>query len=162
MMKIIKFFYSAIICLVIGIILSVVSCGIRIVKADVFDLDKVTVEYRSFNEYSRYYLITNNPFLPNRKIDKEVTLNLNTTVFDYFYWNNVVTSLTDTSNEWSQFRTIAWQFHIGMRLTSWLNLEYKHRSEHVLDALSQYPYPVQDSIGMELIIFSRNKKESLF
>lgn len=164
MLKKIKTLIEAlIITLATVIMLLVISLLAGQVKADVITLDDVKIQYKSFFEGGSSPLITQNG-LPNKTLGKELNLLMDSSVFDVFYFNNVVHSMTDEdiTTGTGQFRTVSWAFDFGLRVTPYLNMGFSHRSEHLLDAIySQGRWPVQDAVMIELILFGKNKHNSL-
>ena len=144
-------------------ILGLVSTLLSECRAEFIELDKLSVEYRDYFDGGSDPLITNNG-IPNRTLGKGLDFNLDTNIFSVLYWNNKVHSMTDeivNSGGKGQFRAIGWKFDLGVRATPYLNIYYRHHSQHLLDASLPYHFPVNDSVGIELIIFSKNKKESI-
>lgn len=166
LLQVVRFILSILIVLVCGVTLLVVgTLFAKLAKADSpIEVQKVSLEYRSLSEGSRYPLITDNALLPNRKVDKELVLNLNSYIYQYFYWNNRVITYTDKPETGGsgQFRTVAWEYKLGFRVFSWLNLEMKHRSEHTLETQHQSAYPVQDSIGVEIFLLGKERQWGFF
>lgn len=129
------------------------------------ELDEVKIQYKDFFPGGSDPLITQNG-LPNRTLGKELNFILNSNVLDYGFFNNTVHSMTDeiiNSGGRGQFRTVAWSFQFGVRLSTFLNVAYAHRSEHLLDTVySQGHFPVNDALLFEIIFFSKQKRETLF
>lgn len=166
MLKIIK----ALVAFIILTLLFVFSLGefIKSVHAGEFnlvELDEVKLQYKDFFPGGSDPLITQNG-LPDRTLGKEVNFILNTNVLDYGFFNNTVNSKTDeiiNSGGRGQFRSVAWSFQLGIRLATFLNVSYAHKSEHLLDHVySQGRFPVNDSIMFEMIFFSKQKQQTLF
>ncbi len=130
----------------------------------IVQLEEVKIQYKSFFPGGSDPLITQNGLL-NRGMDKELNLIMNTTLLDYWFLNTTVHSMTDKQinpNGRGQFRTVSLGFNLGLRLTSFLDISYAHRSEHLLDTVySQGRFPTQDAIMFEFILFNKNRKESI-
>ena len=127
-----------------------------------FEVNEINLEHKIFLPGSRYPLITNNGLGNN--LEKELNLNLNIDVLKYGYFNNHIHSMTDISPgaNYGQFRLIGWNFHIGIRLTNFLNIEYEHFSQHLLDAQFPYDFPLQNSVNIKLFLYKKEKcKECL-
>ncbi len=126
------------------------------------ELDELKVQYKDFFDGGADPLVTQNG-LPDKGLGKELNLVMDSTLLDYLFFNNVIHSMTDQNTTGGgQFRTVAWSFQFGARVTSFLNVSYAHRSEHLLDHI--WPmghFPVQDSIMFEFIFYSKSKKQTI-
>ncbi len=133
--------------------------------AEPFELNEVHIHYRDFFPNGHDPLITQNG-LPNRGLGKELNLRVNTDVLTYGYWNNLVHSMTDedaATGANGQFRTVGWNFQLGLHATRWLDIEYEHYSQHLLDYdRRDQHFPVQDSIGIKLYLFRKHSPASIF
>jgi hypothetical protein len=129
-----------------------------------FELRETYMNYKQFKEGARNPLIEDAG--QNTELDRELSLFLNTNVLHYMYWDNQVYSLVDRDKETGktgQFRLVGWNFKYGLRITSFLYAEYEHFSKHLLDAkYSQYRFPVEDSYGVRLYFYQKDKVNSLF
>ena len=130
----------------------------KIASADVLELKEVKVEYKKFL-YARDPLFT----LGNPK--EQLNIGIKTDLLGVFYWHSFVHGTTDNS----QYRRVGLQMNLGVRLFNSLEFEYKHHSQHILDA--NYPYrqegapdkfPVEDSLGINIYLFKANKERSIF
>lgn len=69
-----------------------------------------------------------------------------------FYWRNVMHG----SMESAQFRTVGWQFEIGVRPVPWLEIGRYHHSQHLLDVRYDWPsqggFPVEDGFVVRLTL----------
>jgi len=125
------------------------------------EVQEVTVNYKSYFPNGYEPLISDNG-LPDRQLDKELTLRVNTNFLKYLYWNNYVHSWTDkTSTGGGQFRLVGYQFDLGIQITSFVSLEYAHHSQHLLDHQLPNRFPVNDSISLNLFLFSIHPKKGL-
>lgn len=143
-----------------GIILLSVSTAF----ADDVELKEVSISYKDFLGGGRDPLITQNG-LDNRALDKEINLNINVDIYDHFYWNNTVHSMTDrvATGGAGQFRVIGWNYKLGARLFSSFHIQYEHFSQHLLDTTYVHGgFPVQDSLGFVFYIYSKPEKKGLF
>lgn len=128
-------------------------------------LEQVYVGYKSFFPGGTSYLITNNG-LPDREIGKEISLHVDAKFLEVFYWHTLVHGTSDLYSETGkggQFRAVGLQMELGLRFTSFLDLEYHHHSQHVLDQVGPFHFPVEDSIGFNLYLYrAKSKPDSLF
>lgn len=130
-----------------------------------FELQQVALTYRSFFDGGVDPLITENPYLPNRAMGKELNLNVDTNILNYFYWNSVVHSMTDheVGSDSGQFRMVGLEFGLGLdvrRIWEGLPVQvgYHHQSLHTLDSASPYHFPVQDSVELKIFVYERRTK----
>jgi len=130
----------------------------------IVSLREVSVDYKRFFPKGRDPLITGNGLL-NRELGNEVNVHINSDFMSYFYWDNMVHSLTDrdaTTHTGGQFRVVGWNFKLGMRVSRFINIQYEHFSKHTLDHSYAYDsFPVQDSVGVKLYLYGGPKKEGL-
>jgi hypothetical protein len=163
-MKIINRLFTTIVYsggLVLFLILYVLFLN-RIVKADVFTLEDVSISYKDYIS-GRSPLITQNG-LEGAKLGQEFNLNLNTNIYDVIYWENIIHTTTDKyDNHNGQFRLVGWQLRFGLRLTENFDIGYYHHSQHLLDYV--YPYgkfPYEDAVELKIYLYKRPKgQESL-
>lgn len=126
------------------------------------ELQKVDIQYRHYFPGGRHYLITDNG-LPDRHLDKGVSIEANTNILRYFYWNNLVHSLTDKTSEGrGQFRAVGWLFTLGVRALPFLSVEYFHHSQHILDTSQERGFPVEDAVNFNIHLYDKGSKEALF
>lgn len=91
---------------------------------------------------------------PESRANKELNLVTNTDLLTYGYWDNKIWSITDQG----QFRAIGYNYKLGVRLFTELYVEYEHFSKHWLDHEPMMGgFPVQDSIGLNLFLYKRDK-----
>ncbi len=129
---------------------------------EIFQLTEITVVYRSFDG-GVDPLLTQNPLQPDRSLDKSLDLVVNTDVFEMFYWNNTVHSMTDksTTNGSGQFRMVGLEWALGIdfqRIWEGIPISFGryHYSRHLLDTewgLGHFPY--EDSWELKLRLFQR-------
>ncbi len=132
-------------------------------SADWMQLREATVTYRSFLPGGTDPLITQNPYLPNRAMDKELNLDVNLDLVNYLYWNNTVHSMTDSQYapaSGGQFRMVGLEMGFGVdmrRIYSELpiSIGYHHFSRHLLDTASPYHFPCQDAIELKIYLYAR-------
>lgn len=125
------------------------------------ELQKVDIQYRQYFPGGRHYLITHNG-LPDRSLDKGVSIEANTDILKYLYWNNLIHSLTDKTSEGrGQFRSVGWEFKLGVRALPFLSVEYYHHSQHVLDISQERGFPVEDAVNFNIHLFDSRTKDAL-
>lgn len=84
------------------------------------------------------------PSLPFRE---RIALNLGVDFTDWLYMRHKIHGATTKK----QFHWVGWQFDIGTRPFKWLELGFRHHSQHTLDGPSPgYRFPVEDSIFVRL------------
>lgn len=125
----------------------------------------VTVASKAFGarlqdniKVTNLYLELNRTILSNRdyhlvNIDSkryELNLGLNTNIGTRFYWNNLITSKTDSS----QFRFIGLDSEFGYRLLEDVKVYYRHFSGHALDSQYDERFPEDNSLGIRLDFIS--------
>ena len=129
------------------------------------ELQEASVDYKYFTPKGRDPLITGNG-LKNKELGNELNLNVNTDFLKYFYFNNLVHSMTDrdaTTHTGGQFRVVGLNMVVGVRVAPFLYLYYDHFSKHVLDHHNvNDSFPVKDSFAFKLFLYGKDKKESIF
>ncbi len=125
-------------------------------------LKEVAVDYKDFVSGGYDPLINSNGLL-GREMGTELNLTLDTDVLSVFYFNNRIHGMTDELPGVGpgQFRTVGWQFQYGLRLSPALDIYYEHHSQHLLDTPGISHYPVNNSIGVKLILFTTGRREAL-
>lgn len=129
-----------------------------------FEVDELSIHYSSFFQGSQDPLLTQSG-LPNRQLDKQLDLHLDTSVFQNIYWNNRIHSFTDNviNTNSGQFRAIGLSMNIGIKIFNWLDFGYTHFSEHLLDTTYQYGgFPRQDGVEMIIYLINNKKRDNLF
>lgn len=150
---------AVLVCLLLSIILAWAGRA----DAAMFDLREVSVEGKHFFPGGHYPLITDNG-IDNRTLGEELNLTVKIDVLKYLFWDNTVHSMTDKvlnpdgSTAGGQFRLVGLEFGLGVdfsRMWDWLPVRvgYWHYSQHELDGVSQWHFPVQDAIAVKLIIY---------
>jgi hypothetical protein len=140
--------------LIVGVVtLAVLLCRMSdAAEWHVIDLDGVYVNYKQFMPGGRDPLVTENGL--GHHMDKELNLHFDSTILKYGYWNNMVHSMTDEDvNGHGQFRVVGWNFQLGAHLCKYLDVQYEHYSQHLMDAQLPYGFPVQDSVGIVLHLY---------
>lgn len=126
-------------------------------------LDEIRVDYINYFPKGRDPLITENG-LEGRELGKSLSINIESTLLKYGYWNTLVHSATDSYSDThanGQFRSVGLQMELGIRPFSFLDLFYYHHSQHVLDTELPYRFPVADGVGIHIYIYSNKRRESL-
>lgn len=146
------------------LILLIASCVIS--KADAFELQEVSVEYKKFSGGSYTPLINTNG-LPDRAMDHELNLNLNADLIDgIVFFNNKVHSQADKSavdGGSGQYRLVGWNYKLGVRITDSFHVQMEHFSRHLLDTSYAYgPFPREDSVGFIFYVYGGPKNKGIF
>lgn len=118
-------------------------------------VDELSLQYKKFNQSARH------PLFYNSQMKEGIDLNMNTDLaFGLIFWDNKIHTTTNSA----QYYLIGWQFKFGTHITEFLDVQYEHHSQHLLD--DNYPYmsfPVEDSLGFTLrIIGGGDRGTSLF
>lgn len=129
----------------------------------IFELNEVSLEYKAFSDGSFNPLIDNNG-LTNKRLDKELNLYVNTTLFKYGFINNKIHSYTDRDENGNpgQFRLVSWNYSLGVHITYFLDLSYEHKSEHLLDSTFPYHFPLENSINIKIYLYKDKPFNSIF
>lgn len=112
-------------------------------------------------EYGRFINDGQDVLIYPRKHKDVINLKLDMDVLSFLYWNNTLMGMTDTG----QFRAVSWEYQLGLRVSDMLSVQYKHRSQHILDAVQPYlpTFPLEDSVGVSLKVYSSpNPRRSIF
>jgi len=136
------------------VILLAASCFLAQQAAafELFELRDVAMEARWFFPKGRHENLRTPP-------KKEVNFHINVDILKYGYFNNTIHSLVNES----QFALIGWRYKVGLHVTPWLDIDYKHYSKHSLDTPGPWPFsfPVQDSVGVTIHFWQKNKPTAL-
>lgn len=130
----------------------------------IFNLNEVSLVYRSYSDSSRLPLVTQNG-LPDRSISSGINLNVNIDFASYFYWDNTIHTYSDAiaSGNPGQHRTVSWEYSLGVRITKELSVGYYHHSQHILDHAYSKDLPLEDAVEIKFTIFKqRQDREPLF
>lgn len=93
--------------------------------------------------------------LPNQdEPGSRMTLESNTDLFKYSYWDNRIWGMTNES----KFAAVGWEYNLGVRLSSQINVFYRHHSQHMLDEKfgPNKGFPVEDSLGVTIYLYRRD------
>ena len=88
-----------------------------------------------------------------------IGLNIDTKLLRHIDWNSFVHGTSDNS----QYRWIGLKMSFGLNISDYIQFGYNHHSQHILDA--QYPhgkYPVEDTLYIDILIFTKNKRDGIF
>lgn len=81
----------------------------------------------------------------------DVNLGLDLDLPVNFYYNNLITSITDTR----QFRHIGYEFEVGHRPMDGLEVYFKHFSGHALDEEYNKDFPQTNKVGVRFVLWKR-------
>lgn len=151
--------------LILGLLIEATAVPEVALGSELVDLRQLSVTGRSFFTGGRDPLITSNG-IENRTLGQDLNLEVDTDVLTYLYWDSIVHSSTDrvlnpdstTSN--GQFRMIGLEFGFGVDLRRFdlglpVRFGYYHYSQHELDGISPWAYPVRDALELKLYLFER-------
>lgn len=150
--------------LLVGIFLFMFSGVVQAKEFKVLEVQDLNIKYYQYFPGGSSPLVTQNG-LKGKTMDKAIKLQMNTNIFRYLYWDNIIHTNTDknVSGRGSQFRTIGWNFMLGIMPFSWLQLEYEHHSQHILDSkFALGRFPVEDSIGFKLNFITNEPRKGWF
>jgi len=124
--------------------------------ASPFQLRESWAEYHDYETGSRHLMVD---WQDGRRLSKEINLHLNTDLMKVGYFDNEIWGLMDKkkSGGASRFRVVGWNYRLGIRAISFLDLYYQHTSSHVLDKKPPFKYPVTDSWGVKLWFYRKDK-----
>lgn len=138
-------------------------CQVDAREFKLLELNEASMSYIDFFPGGSDPLITQNG-TPNRTLGKEVKLNLNVNLLKYMYLNNHVHGGTDEiigSGGKGQFRTVGWEFQLGLHLSKYIDLFAHHHSQHLLDTTYQHGrFPVQDAVGIKIYFYRADKPDN--
>lgn len=121
---------------------------------DVLKLDDASVQYEKLHPSARH------PMFTFSRPKERISVRLDTSVLDHFYWNSYVHGTSDES----QYRFIGLEMEVGLRVTKWASVHARHHSQHLLDTTYAYgKWPVEDALGFTLHLYrAPANKGSLF
>jgi len=148
--------WEVVLLFVLGLLLIVAS------RADasyrLIELRELSIDYKNYawlNPNARHPLLY--PEHPKEGVD----LNLKTDLFDWFFWDNSIKSLTTGS----QYRTVGLETRFGVYVSDYLNVGYYHQSQHLLERShhSIPKFPVEDAVEFKLYLYrDRPARDSMF
>jgi hypothetical protein len=118
--------------------------GWRLIK-----LEELSVNYKKFHPSARH------PLFYDSTPKEALFLTQKTTVAKYFFFDSTVQSMTNNA----QYYMVGLNLKLGVRLSSYLDFQYEHLSQHILD--DRYPhkkFPVEDSWGINLYLYRADNK----
>lgn len=133
---------------------------------DFISVKTVSIDAKSFFPGSHNPLITDNG-LPNKAMGQELNLNVDTDLATIFFWNNTIHSDTDDvinvdgSHSNGQFRLVGLETSLGIdfrQISSDIPVTfgYYHYSQHELDGVSPWHYPVEDAVQVKIFLYQRS------
>lgn len=124
-------------------------------KADALELEDINLQYKTFWDGGRDSDITDNGL--GHFMDKELNLQMNFNVFEYFYWDNTIHSMTDRApNGDTQFRLVGWNYRLGLHITDYIDFGYNHFSKHFLDYQGPNGFPLENSWELNIHLFRKH------
>lgn len=87
------------------------------------ELGDLTLEHKKFDN-------AETPYVLGYKAGTETNLKMDMVFLGSFFWRNTVHSQTDES----QYRLVGWNWEIGVKPFSWLEISRWHFSRHTLDS----------------------------
>jgi hypothetical protein len=115
------------------------------------ELDEVSIGYRS-------YIFARDPLFVDTTPNEQLNSTVNFRLMNYIFVNTFVHGTTNKM----QYKRVGLLVELGVHLFDFMDLSYTHHSQHLLD--SKYPYmgfPVEDSVGIRLILYRRDTKDSI-
>lgn len=105
-------------------------------------------------EYFQYLGTPRNPIVEDRGLERGIALTLGLRALElkpgYLYMRNRVHG----EMEPAQFRLVGWQYEIGMHVGP-IEIYQGHHSQHLLDMKGQQRFPVEDMVGVRIILIDR-------
>lgn len=103
----------------------------------------LSIEYYKFKTGGRFLESPAEPFR------ERIALNLGVDFTQYLFFKSKVHGATTKK----QFAWAGWEFQMGVRPFRWLELGYRHHSQHALDQPSPGPrFPVEDGFALKVIL----------
>lgn len=89
-----------------------------------------------------------------------LSLNVDSTVCRYFFWNSLIHSTTDSY----QFRTVGLEMTVGVRLSPAIDVFARHHSQHTLDSGDDWGrhYPMENGVGITVHFLSSSPRDTVF
>lgn len=124
----------------------------------VLDVDQFMLENdRIVNHDDPYYPYQDPKNATKEYWQQETAVGFDVDVLAYkhwsLYWRNRVAGLS--TNE--RYRETYWQWEGGFDFNKYAQVYWNHRSEHLLDASSQYHFPLYNEYGIRVILYNRDR-----
>lgn len=120
-------------------------------SAQALEVRELSLNYRYFHPSAR------DPFMIT-PLKEGVSLRMNLGLAGPCFWDNDIVAITDPG----QYKTVAWNFHLGCTIMPGFDVEYEHMSRHLLD--DKHPWarwPVQDSVGFRWYLIGPARQKPL-
>lgn len=105
-------------------------------------------------DYYRYLSPPRNPIVEDKELFQGLSLRMDLRALElkhsFLYMRNRVHG----EMEPSQFRLIGWQYEVGIRAGP-IEVYQGHHSQHLLDMQGSQRFPVEDLVGIRLILIDR-------
>jgi hypothetical protein len=113
------------------------------------ELSELSINYHNYVHPGRSLILNPEP------MKEALNVFIKTDLFKYGFMDTKIMSLTTPS----QYRTIALDLTLGIRIGTHFEVFYNHMSQHLLDRPhSTYDwFPVNDSIGINIFLYRRDK-----
>ncbi len=128
-----------------------ISCAHAEGKENWFiQVDELSLNYKRYNPGSRH------PLFYDSVMKEGIDLNMNTDMaFGLLFWDNKIHTATNSA----QYYLIGWNLFLGIHVTSFLDVQYEHHSQHILDdAYPNMKFPVEDSLGFKLTLIGGGRR----
>lgn len=118
-------------------------CLVLIMSYAKADVRELSIEYNRLHESSRVA-----EMFPH-KPKESLALNMNIDIIGPLHWDNTIHATTDDG----QYRMVGWQFFFGINPLKWIDIGYRHHSQHIMGA-PELPmgFPIEDSLCVKLYI----------
>lgn len=108
----------------------------------VFKLEAMDFEHRKIEALR-------DPYFPNKDDwNNSTNFHFRIGLLKAFYWDNVIHMEMDQS----QVRAGGWEWTMGLRVFSWMDVVKYHHSRHVMEESRQMKFPVEDSYGIKIYL----------
>lgn len=107
------------------------------------EVTDLSIDYYKFRDGGRFIESPSEPFR------ERIGLNLGVEFTDWLFMRQRIHGATSAK----QFAWVGWEFSFGVRPFNWLEIGYRHHSQHALDQRSPgRRFPVEDALDIKLII----------
>lgn len=112
-------------------------------------LTDLSIQYDKLTSGGRFL---ESPSLPFRE---RIGLNFGVDFTSFLFMRHNVHGATTVK----QFAWVGWEFQLGVRPFNWLEIGYRHHSQHALDQPGPNSrFPVEDGVSVRVIIFDEGLK----